>query len=107
MLEGKQPSRVGLPAALAEAGVTKRELDVLWLVGERLHNSEIAERLHLSERTVESHVSSLLRKLGGATRRSLIAEAARYRDPGRATPFGPLPRPLSSFVGREAELGNC
>ncbi|OLF07292.1 response regulator transcription factor [Actinophytocola xanthii] len=46
------------------AGVTRREHEVLRLVGQRLRNREIAERLHLSERTVETHVSSLLAKTG-------------------------------------------
>ncbi|MFI6600080.1 ATP-binding protein [Nonomuraea sp. NPDC050536] len=88
-----------IPAALREAGVTKREAEVFWLVGERLANLEIADRLGLSERTVESHVSSLLRKLHRPTRRDLIEVAARLRNRVHA-----LPRPLSSFVGREREL---
>ena len=38
---------------------------MLGAVLEGLRNSEIADRLGVSERTIESHVSSLLRKLGG------------------------------------------
>jgi predicted ATPase/DNA-binding CsgD family transcriptional regulator len=91
-----------LPRALRDAGVTARELDVFWLVGDRLHNREIAESLHLSERTVESHVSSLLRKLGGTNRLSLVDEAVRLRT--RRVSGGSLPRPLSSFVGRGSEV---
>ncbi|MGW2222221.1 ATP-binding protein [Nonomuraea sp. NPDC001684] len=88
-----------LPEALRSAGVTKREAEVFWLVGDRLANREIADRLRLSERTVESHVSSLLRKLGHPARRDLVEGAARLRRRAHA-----LPRPLSSFVGREREL---
>lgn len=88
-----------LPGTLWAAGVTRREAEVFWLVGERLANREIADRLGLSERTVESHVSSLLRKLGHETRRGLVEGAARLRNRAHA-----LPRPLSSFVGREREL---
>ena len=44
--------------------LTEREVEVLRLVAEALTNVEIAERLHLSEPTVKTHVSSLLRKLG-------------------------------------------
>ncbi|GIH94648.1 LuxR C-terminal-related transcriptional regulator [Planobispora siamensis] len=89
---------------LRAAGVTPREREILWLVGERLQNQEIAARLRLSERTVESHVSSLLRKLGGSNRLALVDAATRLRA-GRE-PRGVLPRPLSSFVGREREIGD-
>jgi DNA-binding CsgD family transcriptional regulator/tetratricopeptide (TPR) repeat protein len=51
-----------VPEVLRERGVTSREVDVLWLVGEGFTNPEIAARLVLSPRTVEKHVASLLRK---------------------------------------------
>jgi hypothetical protein len=47
------------------------------LVAERLTNPEIAERMFISRRTVQTHVSHALAKLGVATRRELAAEAAR------------------------------
>jgi DNA-binding NarL/FixJ family response regulator len=50
------------PAALAE--LTERELEVLTLLASGLSNAELAERLFLSETTVKTHVSSILRKLG-------------------------------------------
>ncbi|WP_405056683.1 LuxR C-terminal-related transcriptional regulator [Kribbella sp. NBC_01505] len=90
----------GVPEVLRAAGVTRREAETFRLVAERLDNQEIAERLHVSKRTVESHVSSLLRKLGGTTRRSLVELGAQQRDTG----FSPLPRPLSTFIGREQQL---
>jgi len=80
---------------------------VLSGVAEHLTNAEIAERLFISVRTVESHVSSLLRKLGVADRRALAGFAASVTD--GAVPSRPrrtasaLPAPLTPFVGRAAE----
>ncbi|WP_133902519.1 ATP-binding protein [Actinophytocola oryzae] len=53
-----------IPAALRSAGLTVREYEVLRLLADRLGNREIADRLHLSPRTVEKHVSSLINKTG-------------------------------------------
>jgi DNA-binding NarL/FixJ family response regulator len=50
---------------------------VLGLVAEGLRNAEIAERLVLSERTVDHHVGVILRKLGTRTRGEAIAKAVR------------------------------
>jgi DNA-binding CsgD family transcriptional regulator len=61
---------------LAAAGVTAREADVLRLVGQGLPNADIAEQLYVSVRTVEAHVSSLLRKLGARNRAELARRTA-------------------------------
>ncbi len=53
-----------IPSALRSAGLTVREYEVLRLLADRLGNREIANRLHLSPRTVEKHVSSLITKTG-------------------------------------------
>jgi DNA-binding CsgD family transcriptional regulator len=58
------------------AGVSAREAEVLAGVAEHLTNAEIGARLFISIRTVESHVSSLLRKLGVRDRRALAGIAA-------------------------------
>jgi len=91
----------GPPERLARAGVTEREAEVLSAVAERLHNREIADRLYISVRTVESHISALLRKLGVTDRAALVEVGAEI---GRAAQIGTaLPVPLTSFVGRERE----
>jgi predicted ATPase/DNA-binding CsgD family transcriptional regulator len=60
--------------------ISVREAEVLASVGEGLTNAQIASRLHLSVRTVESHVSALLRKTGSADRRELAALTTRSRS---------------------------
>ncbi len=47
------------------------------LLAEGLRNAEIAERLVVSERTVDHHVSAILRKLDARTRGQAAAEAMR------------------------------
>jgi DNA-binding CsgD family transcriptional regulator len=59
------------------AGLTARELEVLQLVADGLRNAEIAGRLVVSEKTVDHHVSAILRKLDVRTRGEASAEAAR------------------------------
>jgi DNA-binding NarL/FixJ family response regulator len=56
------PDRTATPADLEE--LTEREVEVLRFVALALSNTEIARRLHLTEATVKTHVSSILRKLG-------------------------------------------
>lgn len=57
-------------------GLTSRQSDVLQLLTEGLTNAEIADRLFISTRTVDHHVSAILMKLG-ATSRSEAADMAR------------------------------
>jgi predicted ATPase/DNA-binding CsgD family transcriptional regulator len=85
--------------------ISPREREVLLAVADRLTNAEIAERLYVSVRTVESHVSALLRKLGARDRRDLAARAAGL-DVASGEPAGLVvgaPRPPTTFVGRTAE----
>jgi DNA-binding CsgD family transcriptional regulator/tetratricopeptide (TPR) repeat protein len=64
--------------------LTTRELDVLRLVAEGLRNATIAERLFLSRRTVDCHVSNVLRKLEVSTRGEAVAAARRLQLLGPA-----------------------
>lgn len=86
------------PGRLASAGVTAREAEILMAVGRGLTNREIAARMFISVRTVESHVSALLRKLGLSGRPALIQLARQL--PGEVL----LPVPATSFLGRDEEL---
>jgi DNA-binding NarL/FixJ family response regulator len=61
------------------AKLTSRELEVLDLLADGLRNAEIAQRLFVSPRTVDHHVSAILRKLGVKSRGQAVAEAARLR----------------------------
>lgn len=69
---GPRPSTAANPAAL-----TAREIDVLRLLADGLRNATIGERLFLSPRTVEHHVSAILSKLGVQSRGEAVAEAGR------------------------------
>ncbi|MEV4517551.1 LuxR C-terminal-related transcriptional regulator [Dactylosporangium sp. NPDC049525] len=105
--------------ALSRTGLSARETEVLAALGEHLTNAEVGVRLFISTRTVETHVASLLRKLGVDNRRALarmaagilgtqeessVAQAAGELDTapavgGRTT----LPTPLTPFIGRAGE----
>jgi DNA-binding CsgD family transcriptional regulator len=59
------------------ASLTLAEREVVRLVGERLSNNDIATRLFVSPRTVQSHLTHVYRKLGVTSRVQLAQEAAR------------------------------
>lgn len=56
-------------------GLTGRQAEVLDLIGDGLSNAQIADRLYLSKKTVEHHVSAVYAKLGVESRAQAIAEA--------------------------------
>jgi len=82
--------------------VTRREREVWSLVANHLTNRQIADELCVSERTVEGHVSSLMRKLLVADRRSLARRCGEV-EAGDGRELVRWPVPVSTFVGRAAE----
>ena len=67
---GPRPTTLENPA-----GLTSRELEILTLVAGGLRNREIAERLFLSEKTVDHHISAILAKLGVRSRTDAMRRA--------------------------------
>jgi NarL family two-component system response regulator LiaR len=68
----------------AHADLTARELEVLRLIARGLQNKQIAAQLHLSEKTVKTHVSAVLRKLdvSDRTQAAMYAVKERLAEPG-------------------------
>lgn len=65
------------PNAVHPSGLTAREVDVLRLLAAGLRNSEIAAQLVLSPRTIDHHVSAVMRKLGAQSRGGAVAAGVR------------------------------
>lgn len=61
-----------------ELGLTEREQEVLNLLAEGLSNIQIGDRLHLSPRTIEKYVSSLLNKTNTSNRSELLRFAVDH-----------------------------
>ena len=70
-------SLLAAPEQAHESTLTARELETLRLVGAGRANKEIAAELGISERTVRTHVSSILRKLGLTSRTQAALWAVR------------------------------
>src|SRR5580765_6564506 len=104
-------SDVAGPRLPRDVEVSTREAEVLAALADRLTNAEIGDRLFISVRTVESHVSSLLRKLQVRDRRALASLAATVGPADAGAPaagarlgIAPvLPSPITSFIGRLTE----
>jgi predicted ATPase/DNA-binding CsgD family transcriptional regulator len=104
-LARRHPLRDDVAVAATRLGkVSEREAQILADVSAGLSNAQIAGRLHISVRTVEGHVSSLLRKYGVADRHALAAFGSTGGAASRPAHLPGLPAATrNSFVGRAAE----
>ena len=66
------------PASLITSKLTQREIEVLRLIARGLSNTDIADRLFLSDGTVRNHVSSILAKLGVSDRTQAAVIAIQH-----------------------------
>jgi DNA-binding CsgD family transcriptional regulator len=74
-----------MPSQLRATGVTVREYEICLLLCEHLDNRTIGQRLHISHRTVESHIAALLAKLCVPDRRALIHRIETTRFASKRT----------------------
>ena len=72
------PEATSDPAAARNATLSRREREVINLLGEGLRNKDIAERLSISETTVRHHLSAVYSKLGVSDRLELVLYAYRH-----------------------------
>jgi two-component system response regulator DevR len=70
--------RNGPPRDRELEGLTTQEQRILELIGEGLTNRQIAERMHLAEKTVKNYVSSMLAKLGLSSRTQAAIFATKH-----------------------------
>jgi len=81
-VEGEQrPSPTPATRSQPPAVLTRRQLDVARLVADDLSNKQIADRLFLSERTVETHITNILNKLGLNSRTQISRWMADLNEP--------------------------
>ena len=75
-----------MPASRRAWGLTRREQQLMPLIGRGLTNKEIAAHFSLSERTIKNHIHRILRKVGASDRLGLYEVwQSRAAAPGGST----------------------
>lgn len=74
-LQPELGARLAAEPSAAESDLSERETDVLRLIALGHTNAEIAEKLYISVRTVETHRAHIQQKLGASTRAELVSNA--------------------------------
>ena len=72
--------RLHIPQEGCIAALTAREEEVLSLIADGRSNREIADEMHLAEKTVKNYVSNLLTKMGMSRRTEAAVYAARLQE---------------------------
>ena len=80
---GQEPTKVmgfGRADAVTQTPLSRRELEIARLIAKGLTSQQIASRLFISERTVTTHVTNMLNKLGLSSRIQLASWVAGAAD---------------------------
>jgi len=77
VIEQLRPTTLQLEEALTVSPLSEREAEVLKLAAKGVSNRDIAQRLYLSNRTVQSHLSNIFKKLAVASRTEAILYGLR------------------------------
>jgi predicted ATPase/DNA-binding CsgD family transcriptional regulator/Tfp pilus assembly protein PilF len=85
--EADTSSRTAMARAIAESGLTRRELEVLQLLARGYSDKRIADELYISPRTAMTHVSNILSKFGVNKRTAAASVALRLGIVDSISPF--------------------
>ncbi len=76
-----KPTAASAPSGTTATSLTKRELEIAELISHGLTTHQIAAKLFIADRTVETHVTNILNKLGLGSRIQLARWIAELREP--------------------------
>jgi PAS domain S-box-containing protein len=79
LVQERTSAPAGSPTTNGDAGLTRRELEILRLIATGVNTKIAAERLHVSPATVRNHVQNILGKLGAHSRLEAVAYANSHR----------------------------
>lgn len=92
----QKPVSKGLPTPASTAGLSRREMQVLRLIGQGMNNYDIGKELFITRETVRTHVKAILRKLDVRDRAHAVAKSYAL---GIVTPELAKPMPAPALVG--------